>query len=186
MHCGALFQASEGELFLLHLAWNYDLRRDRPDQSYSWVKIGLAPSDRKLMAIVADRVWKARPKVPYGLSRHDLSFDPQTGALSPGLEGPGFTCASFLLALLHAQGYQLLAEEEWHLGVNPEWDAFVIEALKISGATESQIEAVNKDAGSRRFKPSEVVASSSIAEYEWPVAYDKASVMGEDLEAILA
>lgn len=186
-HCAMLFDMVGGEPCLLHLAWNYRLEAESAAPPYGWVEVGLQPSNRKLMAIMADRVWRRRPDIPYGISKLGVSFDALTGDLRQGALGRGLTCASFILAVFAAGGFTLLMEEAWPENANDEWQQWVVDTLKRTGAPQEQVDAVTQDIGARRFRPVEVVASSTLsAEHCWPVPFDVTQKVGAELESELA
>ena len=187
MHCAILFDIVGGQPSLLHLEWNYRLKAEAATPPYGWVEVGLQTSNRKLMAIMADRVWRRRPAIPYGLSKLGVSFDALTGDLRQGQLGRGLTCASFILAVFEAQGIKLLSEEEWPENANDEWQNWVVETLRRGPAPLEQVDVVAQDIGSRRFRPVEVVASSTLsAEHFWPVPFEVAQQVGAKLEICLA
>lgn len=186
MHCAIVFDMVGGQPSLLHLESNYQLKAEAATPPYGWVEVGLETSNRKLMAIMADRVWRRRPAIPYGVSKLGVSFDAKTGDLRQAQLGRGLTCASFILAVFEAQGFKLLGEEGWPENANDEWQSWVVEMLRRGRAPPEQVDAVAQDIGSRRFHPTEVVASSTLsAEHFWPVPFEMARQVGAQLEICL-
>ena len=120
-----------------------------------------------------------KPDIPYGLDKEGIFFDPNTGDLNPGERGRGLTCASFILAVLQPFGLFVLKEAEWPYHANDEWQQWVVDMLKKTGAPADQIKAVERDVGSRRFAPEEVVASST--DSPWPIGYDRARELSKKL-----
>lgn len=185
LHCGALFLRPDQTIGFIHLAWNYDLRIEDPDPRYFWLDIGLGSSGRKFMAIVAQRVATGSPKIPYGLDRSGIFFDENTGACTLGNMGKGLTCATFLICLLDVGGFNLLRENEWPKRANSSWTRSVLRSLRARGAEPDQIDGVKKDLDARRFKPSEVVASSVLPRSTWPVGFSSASCLAKSLEELI-
>lgn len=78
-------------------------------------------------------------------------------------------------------------EEAWPENANDAWQQWVVDKLKDTGAPQEQVDAVMQDIGARRFRPVEVVASSTLpAEDCWPVPFDVAQALGAKLEGELA
>ena len=184
-HCAILFQGRDGTPWILHLAWNHKLMAGPVDEHYGWVEASLTPSNKKLLALLADRIWNSRPKIPYGLTNSGVSFDPMTGELGPVPLGQGLTCATFILALLKTEGLRLLDEETWPEGANDDWQRWVVEALINDGADDEQVEAVKATIGSRRQRPAEVVGSATLSAQKWPVVFEEAQTVAAEVEASL-
>lgn len=185
-HCGVLFQSADGTPWILHLAWNYRLMSGPVDDQYAWVEASLAASNRKLLAILADRIWNRQPQIPYGLTSLGVSFDPESGNINTVPPGHGLTCASFILTLLRSKGFHLLDEDTWPENANDAWHTWVVETLTAdSDATEEQVRAVAATVGSRRFRPAEVVGSGTLAVEQWPVGFDSATAVAREIESEL-
>ena len=179
-HTGIVYRVDDsGAVFLLHLAWNYRLVSEAFSAPYLWVQTSLPIREQRyvagLCALIADR----QPGIPYGLERSGVSFDVSTGDILVSEQGKGLTCASFILAVMQTVGLTLLKEDEWPLDNNDEWQRWVIEMLHKTKASQAQIDAVERDVGSRRFTPEEVVASST--DSPWPIGLDRAIELSGDL-----
>ncbi|WP_164518806.1 hypothetical protein [Sphingomonas sp. ABOLG] len=188
-HSAIAFKGEDEEFRLLHLGWNYTLYYEPLKQSYFWVDNSLDPVNAKYLAVVCDRIARRQPGIPYGLNAEGFSFDPQTGNIIPGPTGRGFTCATFILAILKAVGLELLVETSWPEEANVEWQRHIVDALRDEpDAPSEQKEAVARDIGSRRFTPEEVVGSSALS--EWPISFEEAqhfgAIVNQDLDRLSA
>lgn len=177
-HCGVLYQAPDGGVWIIHLAWNYNLRSSPAPQDYYWLPTTLDESNQKLLAVLAERVRTADPAIPYGLDAEGITFDSESGAVNVGRPGKGLTCAVFVLALLRTHGLNLLAEGEWPADANIVWQERIVAALRKESPEHA--DAVEADIGCTRFSPSEVVGASAIE--SWPVSFADATDAAVELE----
>jgi hypothetical protein len=172
-HTGIAYRVDDGgTIFLLHLEWNYRLTSEAFSAPYLWVQTSLPIREQKYVAGLCALIANRQPGIPYGLERTGVSFDTNTGDIVVGEEGKGLTCASFILAVMQSIGLTLLEEDEWPQRNNDAWQSWVVETLRKTKAPQAQIDAVERDVGSRRFTPEEVVASST--DSSWPVGYARA------------
>jgi hypothetical protein len=176
-HCALVYQRDSGDLYMLHLAFHHWLINNPISPDYQWVKAALTLSNRKLLAALCERIGARRPRIPYGFEKSGLTFDVKTGALSQPDLGHGLTCASFILAVMKAQGINLLAEDEWPAGANQGWQDNMLELMKENNAPQDHIEAVRKTVGGRRFRPEEVVGSATARPR--PVSFGEANRLAE-------
>jgi len=183
-HSGMLYQTKDGQVMLLHLADNFDLRNEAPSERYKWAEPSLTTSRCKLLAVLCAKIASQDPKIPYGFDKTGISINSSTGAVTPGPEGKGLTCASFIMATLDAYGMRLLKEDEWPRNSHEQWQNATIERLKArEEVTEEQLAALQKDTGACRFVPQEVVGASTAK--PWPVGYEKATMLGIVLQTHL-
>lgn len=107
-----------------------------------------------------------------------------SGKVTFGVEGKGFTCASFIMAVLEAYGLRLLREDEWPLDAHISWQNSMIEHFRTKGnASQEQLDALQQQTGACRFVPQEVVGASTAK--PWPVGYDKATALGIEVQSYL-
>jgi hypothetical protein len=114
-----------------------------------------------------------------------LALDPTTGQLAflPA-PGKGFTCASFVLRIFETYGLSLLAEDEWPVDANSDWQRGIVQNLQQhSQASDGHVEAVSSDVGCRRFSPEEVVGAAAVT--DWPVHYVEAVALASQVMAEL-
>jgi hypothetical protein len=181
-HCAILFDRA-GTTTLLHLAWNYRLSVGNVETRYWWAETGLLSPNRKLLAVIADRIATAKPRIPYGLDRDVLAIEPETGKLIPGPEGKGLTCAAFILAVFESAGFKLLSENQWPEDANRDWQTWIVANLADdTEATTEQVAAVARDIGSRRFTPTEVVGSATVSQLEWPISFERAQQLSREIQ----
>jgi hypothetical protein len=168
-HTGVIYRDDFGNILLLHLAWNYALRNDALSTKYRWVETILPQREQKYIAGLCTLIAANNPEIPYGLDAAGFSFDPSNGKMTPGPQGKGFTCATFVLAIFESAGHVILLQDEWPDDANQDWQLWVIDTLRKTGAPEDQIAAVERDVGCKRFSPEEVVASSTLD--PWPISF---------------
>lgn len=175
-HSGMLYSGPEGQPLLLHLADDLDLRNAPPGDRYFWLQSTLNQSRKKFMAALCQRIPTSEPLIRYGFDRSGVKIDPLTGKITPGVDGKGLTCASFILVCFEAFGLRLLREDEWPKGVNRDWvEASALRIEKRGSSTAEHLEALRSDVGASRFTPEEVVGASGAK--GWPIGYEDASVL---------
>jgi hypothetical protein len=168
-HCGVLY-AYGGEVKLLHLARNFDLRDEAPTSNYGWADVAVAPADKALVAILAKKFAHAKNKVPYGFERNGITIDNDNGQLVTTTQGKGLTCATLVTLLFETHGLPLLREGDWPEMANIEWQTDMLRDLRSLVPLHAQ--AVERDIGCRRFTPQEVVGAATIK--KWPVGWEDA------------
>jgi hypothetical protein len=168
-HTGILYRDSgSGEVFLLHLAWHFDLRHDAPRESYLWVDPTFAERRLAQVAAICRLVWKANGKgnIPFGFSPPSDCLDAETGTYLFGPSRVGLTCATFVLAVFHRAGLALLEYATWPLDrpEDREWQKLIVDSLRGSDkATPEHLRAVERDVGTTaRFRPEEVAGAATI------------------------
>lgn len=179
-HSGMLYSGPEGQPFLLHLADDLDLRNAPPGDRYFWLQSTLNQSRRKLMAALCQRIPTSESLLRYGFDRSGIKIDASTGTVTPGVDGKGLTCASFILAFFEVFGLRLLREDEWPTGVNRAWvEASALRIERQGNSTDEHLEALRSDVGASRFTPEEVVGASGAK--GWPVGYADATAYALDV-----
>ena len=182
-HCGIIYRVDSGELFIIHLAWNYRLMNDPLSPNYQWARTTLSSRDQRTLAGLCCAIWNAKPEIPYGFDPDTIRFDPTTGNIVPAPTGKGLTCASFVLAVLKALQFDLLNETEWPENANEAWQVHIVDSLERSSASPEQVCAVKRDVGSRRYRPEEVAGAST--DGSWPVGFKRAQQLASGVVAAL-
>lgn len=152
--------------FLLHLTTG--TLRDDPSGAghrYLW-GIPSLPVHRQTDLVVKAILVKVRNmqgRIPYGFSLPDGFFDRNTGEMLLGPGKVGLTCATFILALFHMIGKQLIDYDTYteRPGDKQEQD-FLIDNLRKNGFDAQYISEVEKQANGVRFRPEEVMAAALI------------------------
>jgi hypothetical protein len=177
-------ESEDGELKELHLGWHHDLRTGPYGEDYSIFPLSSDESDQKYIASISKLIADEQPLIPYSIRTYDIGIDRETGKVSLGAQGCGFTCATFILEVLKAVGFQLLNTEEWLDDGNDEWACFIVKQLRSSGASPEHVAAIEADTtGLKRVLPEQVVGSSTVE--GWPVGYLEASTLADKVLAAL-
>jgi hypothetical protein len=118
------------------------------------------------VAALCRRIWRknAGGGIPYAFSEPGGAFDATTGELLLGPSRFGLTCASFVLAVFHAAGLQLVDHASWprdRLG-DRQWQQQVVTRMQGRADTE-HVEHVRGEIGAVRYRPEEVAAAVAIA-----------------------
>jgi hypothetical protein len=187
-HIGLVY--GEGEnLWILHLAWHYDLRREVPS-TYFLVEHKFAAWRMRQVAARCRQIVKANPKgLPYAFSYPNGCFDQQTGRYLFGSSQIGLTCATFVLAIFEVAGIRLLDIESWpsNRDGDSEWQEVVLLHLRQGRdngrVTQEHIDDVEKQVGAVRCRPEEVAGSTAWETH--PIQFDLAVQLGEQVLAHL-
>jgi len=159
-HTGLLYFDGDRVNFL-HLAWHDALLQDSPDKDYLWLDIPLDPANKIHFATYCAMVYENnKDGIPYGLSLDgsDFSVDGNFIQNEPHV---GLTCATFVLRIFHAQGFNIIDFERWpSKKEDKKWQLKIIGILKKYVSSEyfnSQYEKILS--GVARFKPEEIVVA---------------------------
>ncbi len=195
-HTGIFFRLSESDPHeLLHLAWQSDLRRDNPNSKYIWVEPRISQRRLIQVAAICDDIAKANvpDRIPYSFGPPNDCFDERTCEFLLGPTTTGLTCASFVLAVFHRAGLQLVHYGSWPPPTSEdiEWRQQVLanlmnplltHPLKV---TQSHIEHVRSEIGSSvRYRPEHVVAAV-LRRNRRPVSYRLTSRLGAMIVAFI-
>jgi hypothetical protein len=195
-HAGVFFRfiATEPHEFL-HLAWQRDLRLDAPKSDYLWVDPAI-PSRRLLqVAAVCNDIASANhpDQIPYSFGPPNNCFDEHSCAFLLGPTNTGLTCASFVLAVFHRAGIQLVKYGTWPKPTQEDidWQQKVLANLRDpsctdpSTVTQEHIQCVQSEIGtSVRYRP-EHVAAAAIKWKSAPVRFQCVSRLGEVIVAYI-
>ena len=165
LHIGILHRAPDSpEIKMLNLAWHHQLRNEKPEENYLWLKPGINPRRLKQLAAKCRLVWKRHRigGVPFGFSPPSSFFDKKTGQFLIGFTKHGLTCATFVLAVFDLVGLKLVNYGSWPLGRpgDSDWQKDIVDKLSKTGAEQSHIDAVRGEIGIARFRPEEVAGAA--------------------------
>lgn len=180
-HCGFVYLVDDTPPVWVHLAWHNRLQQEEPSSDCFWAnQPTLIEADKRVLSLIVRRVVEYPQDIPYALNHVGLGID-EDGRLTGVLPGLGFTCATFVLAILTSHGFELVDSLTWPLGVNDDWQQWVVETLQNprSGASQEHIEGVQTQVGSRRIRPSEVVGAW--CQEVVPVNYDEATLAAGEI-----
>ncbi len=191
-HVGFLFKIDDNDppMFCEQRA-HFDLQVREAASDSSWTDIRLDEVSKKSVATWIYASLLHESQMPYGFDWKGEVFDDETGAIIQPPPGKGLTCASFVLAVLKNQGFDLIDATSWEMRHEDEqWEKSMITLLETFGAPKSHIEALKEDVPAKRVRPEEVVGAS-LQEHpdEWPVDFDTAVAQADlilsDLHSIM-
>ncbi|THK37377.1 hypothetical protein EHS39_14220 [Ensifer sp. MPMI2T] len=188
-HVGFLYLTDTGPR-MLHLAWHYHLQDDDPYddpwKEYLWANFSLEDEEnRSALAAVVATVWTNHTgNIPYGFSFEGSAFNAD-GSFVPPPIGQGLTCATFIVKVLSAAGFNLLDMTSWQgRDGDAEWRAKIIGWLeKTDGVDQGHINALREDINAMRIRPEDLVAAGISS--PWPVSFGDASAIAEEVLAEL-
>jgi len=179
LHVGIAFiEEDNGSYSVAHLPWHNKPLRGVLQDCYFWI----VPNFSSLRALQVASMCRLILQensfgLPYALSVPNGCFDAQTGKSLLGPSGRGLTCATFVLAVFHSIGLNLILWETWPRDRegDAEWQRHVVEQLKDppgggEKASKEHILEVENQIGAVRCRPEEV-AGSSAAEHH-PVSFE--------------
>ena len=180
-HVALLYCLDNSEARLCHLAWHLDLRDEvaSAKKSYYWAQVGLDEGNAHIAAVFCSRLLNGgKSEIPYGLSYAGDCFD-EHGRYLPLPTGKGLTCVTFVLAVMHHLGYELLNPTEWEGQLlspeDLEWQEWVIDQMTQSGADKEHIDAMKNDVGAPRYRPEHVTVAAMAHQTDWPI--DRATIL---------
>lgn len=176
-HVGILYRLDDEPVQLLHLAWHFRLQNDTDlPEDLHWghladLSLDDEPENISSLTAYLGLIAAENPNVPYGLSDHGVEFTPDGKIVWDG-EGGGLTCATFVLAVLRAQGFEPLDQSTWGDAdlEDIEFQECVVKALANRDAVRA--EAVAEDIGCVRFTPKQVVGCC--VQSKWPHNWEAA------------
>ena len=185
-HTGLLYKVGD-QTRMVHLAFHHILRDELPDLTYRWVSIQMDEMNAEIVANFAARVARAENPIPYAFDATGVCFDPATGELLEPPAGKGLTCATFILAILHAWGHSLIDEPTW-----PERDddvafrEYILSLYAEQAVPDEFVSAVTSQPNVARIKPSEVCGAATVHHSDWPVTFENAVELAQRITADLA
>ena len=183
-HIGMLHRDSDSDtVLMLHLAWHHRLRNEPPEPSFLWADPAIHPKRLVQVAAICRKVWRANKNggIPYAFSHPNDCFDADTGRYLLGPTRLGLTCATFILAVFHTAGLQLVQYESWPIGRegDAEWRQRMVSLLEQHGACPDHVKAVRNDVGSARYRPEEVAGAATVSPL--PADFEMAAGRGRQI-----
>jgi hypothetical protein len=195
-HVGLAYRRKDSEAQVLHLLFHAFLKSESIQESMFqanilktyWVQLDV-DKDRIFSVVKwCRKIALADLKILYGIYYNGGTFnDESIIALAPG--EVGWTCATFILALLKAAQIDLIDFSSWQERSNEdlEFHNYIVEGLKNLRAnrgevviTKEHIEAVEKERGCIRIRPEEVTGACSKSTF--PVSFNSASNSGAKIK----
>lgn len=171
-HTGLFFRFSATDQHeFLHLAWHCQLRREMPGSEYVWIDPAISSRRLKQVAAICDQIATTNSPegIPYSFGPPDDCFDEKDCRFLLGPTTTGLTCASFVLAVFHRAGLQLVKYKSWPKPSEEDvrWQHKILEALEKrrnrarNPVTDEHIQAVRSEVGnSSRYRPEHVAAAA--------------------------
>ena len=186
-HCGIVYRGSDGHFYFVHLAFHFDLRNQLEDSTYKWSRVGLDADNQTVLAAFAMVLGGNGPTIPYGFNSDGIIFDPSTGKLAPPPSGRGLTCATFVLKFLETYGFHLLDSSTWlERPDDPAWRDWIVENIANYSKDPRHAESIIAAPLGLRIRPEEIIGAASRPFQEWPVSFDAALILANQVLAELA
>ena len=171
-HTGMFFRfnATDPHEFL-HLEWHCRLSRELLNSGFLWVDPAIPSRRLKQVAAICDAIASANTpdQIPYSFSPPNDCFDEQDCTFLLGPTRTGLTCASFVLAVFHRAGVQLIKYGTWPKPTQEdiEWQRNILSILQRqqlqpqSAVTQAHIKCVQSEVGNfARYRPEHVAAAA--------------------------
>jgi hypothetical protein len=195
-HAG-LYHRDHGPAKVLHFAWDRELHDDVPEdlfgaRGHGLVALSLDDDDAQTLCALCRRVARAHAvSLRYRFMEWRPRFDLTTAEIVPSSEDPryGFTCATFVLAMLRsAVVEELLALDQWPApsphDTDDQWQRRLAERL-FAGEASPQDTHVLAGIGARRVLPTDVAGGAMRSRELWPVSFVDSRREGEQIAACL-
>ena len=176
-----------------HLAFHLMLRFDTPSDvmrhgELAWVQCGLDEINRSVLAAaIARSAVDGQLPVPYSPHYEGVYLEKGTLRYERGAPGEGLTCATYMLEVFDALGFELVLRDTWPVREQEdrEWVEWIISELeKNAHCTPEHIQAIRDHPIGVRFRPEEV--AGAVASERPPLDFKTAVEAGADLRRQLA
>ncbi len=192
-HAG-LYHADHGSARVLHFAWDRDLCDDAPVdlfklRTYGLIALSLDEDDTQTLCALSRRVARRhRESFRYRFAEWRPRFDLATAEVIPPPtdERYGFTCATFVLAMLRsAVVEEMLALEQWPTptpdDTDDQWQKKLAKDLCFSETSAEGAAMVLAGIGARRILPTDVAGAAMRPSQHWPVGFSDSRREGEQI-----
>jgi hypothetical protein len=197
-HAG-LYHRDHADARVLHFARDRRLKDDAP-RDLSWgrdhglVTLSLDEDDAQTLCALCRAVARRHVgDLRYRLVDWRARFDLATAEVvpSPADDRYGFTCATFLLAMIRSAVLdELLALDQWPVpeagDADDRWQRSVAQMLCRKEPSEEDVALVMAGIGARRVVPTDVAGGAMHERACWPVGFSDACREGEQIAAHLA
>ncbi|HEX7940443.1 MAG TPA: hypothetical protein VF488_01485 [Gemmatimonadaceae bacterium] len=190
-HAG-IYYRDHGDPSVLHFAWDRDLRNDTPGDVCKGLPYGLIALDlddddaQALCALCRQIAGRHSLTFRFRFAEWRPRFDLRTAEVIPPAidERYGFTCATFVLAMLRsALVEELLALDQWPVpdsdDTDARWQKKLAEMLCPTGASAEDAASVLAGIGARRVHPTDVAGGGMHSREYWPVSFVDSRREGE-------
>lgn len=187
LHAGIIFRDEGGKHVALHIGLNGSiLHGDAAAEGFSWaVPQGEEPLLLRQVALLCENIVDNPPDCIYALKYAPSSFyaDGTSVLVTYGPETKGFTCATFVLAILHSRAIDLLDHKTWeYRDEDGAFEKWIVDYMKqhqsAFGITDAQIEHNAAHVPCIRFRPEETVAACLSAKRDRPLKFKEGDERG--------
>jgi hypothetical protein len=169
------------QISLLHLEDDRALTNGAPLPGYLWIDPNIHPRRLSQVAAICRNVWKTNQRggIPFGFGPPTDCFDEETHSYLFGPTHLGLTCATFVLAVFHRAGLQLVNYASWPTErlEDAAWQQEIIKYLERTILDKERILQLKEVVGKAvRYRPEEVAGAATVSPR--PVAYEDAAKRG--------
>jgi len=188
-HIGLLHRGADGApIYFLHLEDDRRLTNGLPLPGHAWVEPNIHRRRLPQLAAICRLVWRAneRDGIPFGFGLPADCIDEENGQFLLGPTRWGLTCATFVLAVFHRAGLQLVDYSSWPAdrAEDQSWFAKILTYLKRTVPDPERIPDLAQIVGiAVRFRPEEVAGAATATPR--PVDFQTASERGAAIRARL-
>jgi hypothetical protein len=192
-HAG-LYHRDHGDPSVLHFAWDRDLRNDVPGdvcegRHYGLIALFLDDDDTQtLCALCRHLAGRHAAAFRFRFAEWRPRFDLHTAEVIPPAidDRYGFTCATFVLAMLRSAALEeLLALDQWPVpapnDADDRWQKKLVAMLCPTGASPEDLASVLAGIGARRVHPTDVAGGAMQPREDWPISFVDARREGEQV-----
>jgi hypothetical protein len=192
-HAG-LYHRDHGAARVVHFAWDRDLRDDTPGdviggRDYGLIALSLDEDDAQTLCALCRQVaGRHSLTFRYRFAEWRPRFDLITAEVTPPAtdERFGFTCATFILAMLRSAALEeLLAFDQWPVPTpddsDDRWQKKMAEVLCRKEASPADVARVLAGIGARRVPPTDVAGGAMQPREYWPVGFVDSRREGEQI-----
>lgn len=192
-HAG-LYHRDHGSPRVLHFAWDRELCNDAPDdvlegRNYGLVALSLDEDDAQTLCALCRLVaGRHSATLRFRFAEWRPRFDLITAEVVPPAveDRHGFTCATFVLAMLRSAVFEeLLALDEWPIpapnDADDRWQRRLVRLLCPAEAPPEDVAAVLAGIGARRVRPTDVAGGAMQSREQWPVGFVDSRREGEQI-----
>lgn len=181
-HTGFFFKNLSEEVKFLHLEWYEKLTYESADENFKWLNIPFDQFNQMHFQLFLENIYIQNEKaIPYGIAIDGIDIG-HNGKLLKEEEYSGLTCATFVMRVLHSQGYKIIDLENWKIrSEDKEWQEKIIGFLDShSKASDEFIKHQKTYIGNvARYKPSEVVVAANAENH--PLSQESIIELAEEL-----
>lgn len=170
-----------------HLKWHCKLRNESFDKrGYICGSFKLPKVNSKYLAASFSNITDINKcDIPYGIKMPaGIVFDINDRYIG-NFVGEGLTCATFILAVLEKNGFNILDKKSWKIrDEDKEWQRNIIEKLRQHSVPEDHITSAEDMIGdAARFRPDEVFAAGVTNDVSaWPIHFHDAVRMAAEIK----